>query len=39
LTTDISRTIRRRSGFSRIAYAVVKEPTGLSARTRDTWWR
>jgi hypothetical protein len=26
LTTDISRTIRRRSGFSRIAYAVVKEP-------------
>jgi hypothetical protein len=26
LTTDISRTIRRRSGFSRIAYSVVKEP-------------
>ena len=26
LTTDTSRTIRRRSGFSRIAYSVVKEP-------------
>jgi hypothetical protein len=25
LTTDV---IRRRSGFSRIAYAVVKEPNG-----------
>jgi hypothetical protein len=31
LTTDISRTIRRRSGFSRIAYSVVKEP-------RDPHW-
>jgi len=40
LTTDI----RRRSGFSRISYSVVKEPAspcssvGL-ANPYDTWWR